>query len=414
MNVLVLGSGGREHALVHTLKNSKILTNLYCLPGNPGIAQLATCIIGNPLDIAFVDTVVKKRNIQLIIPGSENILLSGIADYYKDSEVIVFGPTLSALDIEASKEFAKNLMMKYHIPTASFQHVTNMQEATNYIKEKGVPIVIKYNGLASGKGVVVATTIEEAYNACYQMLVEKVFGEEGIVIEEFLEGHEFSFMCFVHREMVIPMPIAQDHKRIFDGDLGPMTGGMGVYSPVPLIDEATIDQAFHTIMVPVAKGLVLENREFTGFLYGGLIATSEGPKVIEFNARFGDPEAEVILPKLNSDILEIILLLMANKVPDISWDNSYCLGVVMASQGYPGAFVKNIALPASCLKKDMVFHMGTTIINNQLVSSGGRVLCIVGIGETLQIAKENAYQQLNDISCDMLFYRKDIGHKSLN
>lgn len=412
MNVLILGKGGREHALAYALSQSKQLTKLYCIPGNPGIAKYAEVIAGDPCDLDFIDGIVWDKDIKLIVPGGENVLLSGIADYYRNSDVVVFGPTLASLAIESSKQFAKGIMDKYHIPTAAYNNFTDYQQAINYIKDKPLPLVIKYNGLASGKGVVIANTYEEADAALQMMLVAKVFGDEGIIIEEYLQGPEFSLICFVHRDIIIPMPIAQDHKRAYTNDLGPNTGGMGAYCPVSIIDEKIINTAMETIMVPMVRALVSEGVPFTGFLYGGLIATKDGPKVIEFNARLGDPEAEVILPKLKTDIITIIMSLLNNKKPLVEWDNNCYLGVVLAKDGYPGKY-KIGELPNSILNDPLIFHMGTKIENQQLISNGGRVLCIIGKGKTIVDARADAYQKLSKIDSRGFFYRTDIGWQEL-
>ena len=411
MNVLVLGSGGREHALCDALTRSSHIDQLYCAPGNPGIHAIATCV---SIDINQLDAItdfVQEKNIQLIIPGSEQSLSTGIADYYLNRDVCVFGPTIRALQIESSKSFAKQLMNTYAIPTAQHVVFSDFNEAKAYVLTQQPPIVIKYDGLAAGKGVRIASSIDEAIVVLEDMLLKRVFGNAPVIIEEFLEGIEFSLICFVHGETLIQMPIAQDHKRIYENNQGPMTGGMGAYSPVSIISEATIEEAMQSIMIPTAKALVKENASFTGFLYGGLIATSKGPKVIEFNARLGDPEAEVILPRLESDIIDIIYQLINDSKPTINWNPNTVLGVVLAAPGYPGPYEKQVSL-SPLLLKETVYHMGTTVHNDSIVSSGGRVLCVIGEGTSLQEAKNNAYMKIMMYPSG-LYYRCDIGDQSL-
>lgn len=413
MNVLVLGSGGREHALCHAISKSPLCNELYAIPGNPGISTFAKCISLNPLDNKEIFEFANNNNINLIIPGSEVYLQNGIADTFKDTDTKVFGPTIKASRIESSKEFAKDLMDKYDIPTAEYESFNNYDKALQYIQKEGTPIVIKYDGLAGGKGVVVALTFEEAKAALHLMLVEKKYGNEKVIIEEFLEGPEYSLMCFVNEETIIPMPIAQDHKRLLDNDLGPNTGGMGIYCPVPTISEDIVKQSMNDIMIPTIKAMVKENSSFTGFLYGGLMLTKNGPKVIEFNSRFGDPEAEVILPKLKSDILLIINTIMDNRKIDISWDNKFITGVVLASKGYPNGYKTDFKFEGVNDTTSIVYHMGTKIENEQLLTNGGRVLLVTGTGDDLGNSIKDAYSNVEKIKCQNLIYRNDIGNKSV-
>lgn len=413
MNVLILGSGGREHALAWKVAQSSHIDQLFVIPGNPGMTNIASCVDLDPMDNDRIKTFVKQNHIGLVIPGSEVYLENGIADELMNEDVFVFGPTKKGALLESSKEFAKELMKHYHIPTADYQVFDQADDAYQYIEEKGVPIVIKYNGLAGGKGVVVAMTMKEAYAAIDTMLVQKKYGSSNVVIEEFLTGPEFSLMTFVHDNQVIPMPIAQDHKRLLDGDLGPNTGGMGIYSSVPIIPEDVIQETMDTIMKPVVEALQQEGISYTGFLYGGLMLTEEGPKVIEFNARFGDPETEVILPKLKTDILDIILSLKNHTPVDIEWSTDYVVGVVMASNGYPASYEKGYLIQGMEQTDSIVFHMGTSLSTEGLITNGGRVLLVTGIGSTLQEAQKNAYQNVSKIKCENLIYRKDIGYKAL-
>lgn len=413
MNVLILGSGGREHALCHAVSKSKKLNKLYAMPGNPGIATYVTCVDSDPLDNRGIQEFVKTHKIDLIIPGSEVYLENGITDAFEGSRTIVFGPNKKAVKIESSKQFAKDLMNKYNIPTAKYETFSTFDKAMDYVSNEGTPIVIKYDGLAGGKGVVVALTLTEAKEALTLMLIDKKYGDSNVIIEEYLEGPEFSLMCFVNGNTVLPMPIAQDHKRLLENDLGPNTGGMGAYSPVPMIPASIVEEVVETIMKPAAQALMEEGAPFTGFLYGGLMLTKSGPKVIEFNARFGDPEAEVILPKLESDILEIIEEIVNNRSINIIWNNIYYVGVVLASKGYPNGYQQEIVIEGVGHATSMVYHMGTKEVNNHLVTSGGRVLLVTGTGSTLKEAIHKAYKNVKEIKCSNLIYRNDIGKKSI-
>ncbi len=411
MNVLVIGSGGREHALCHSISKSKLLNKLYCIPGNVGMKDLATLVDIDPLNNELIKEFVVKHDIKLVIPGSEVFLENGITDYLSDV-TSVFGPTKQAAALESSKEFAKDLMKKYEIPTASYEVFDDYIKAIDYVTEVGAPIVLKYDGLAGGKGVVVALSLEEAYKALDDMLQKKIYGDSKVVIEEYLEGPEYSLMCFVDGENIIKMPIAQDHKRLLDNDLGPNTGGMGIYSTVDIIEDSEVDFAFEHIMKKTIKALKSEGIYYKGFLYGGLMKTESGSKVIEFNARFGDPETEVILPKLESDLLEIITNLDQGIKQDIKWSDDYYVGVVLASKGYPLSYEKGFVIKG-LENTNLTYHMGTKEAHNEIVTNGGRVLLVTGVGKTLQEAKDDAYKEVSKISCSNLVYRTDIGDKSL-
>lgn len=411
MNILVIGSGGREHALIDSLSKSTHTEKLFAIPGNPGTAHHAINVEIDPMDNQSLLKFCKLENIKLVIPGSEVYLQNGISDYLSKENIHVFGPTKKAANIESSKQFAKDLMEKYEIPTAKYCVFNEYKQALKYLDEVGVPIVIKYDGLAGGKGVVVAKEYEEAKLALIDMLEHKIYGNDSVIIEEFLEGLEFSLMCFVDKGKVYPMPISQDHKRLFENDLGPNTGGMGAYSSVPIIPDYIVDESILLIMQKVVDALSQEKIEYTGFLYGGLMYTEKGPYVIEFNARLGDPETEVILPRLESDIVQIILDLKNHKTPVIEWSEDYILGVVMASLGYPktyhvGQLIKGIN------EVDSIYHMGTIKNDCNIFTNGGRVLFVYGRGKTLLDAKNRAYHNLAKINCKNLVYRKDIGNKS--
>jgi phosphoribosylamine--glycine ligase len=432
LNVLIIGRGGREHAIAWKTAQSPLVSKIFVAPGNAGIAESFECINIDETDTEKLLLFAKEQSIHLTIVGPEGALMSGIVDEFRKNNLRIFGPTQNAAQIEGSKQFSKELMQKYRIPTAAFEVFDNYENAKQYLHSKGAPIVIKYDGLAAGKGVVVATTTEEADRALQGMLLHNKFGKGKVVIEEFLSGPEFSLMAFVHNETVLPLSIAQDHKRAFDGDTGPNTGGMGAYTPVPIIPQTAVDEAVNTIMRPTAKAMVDSGTPFTGILYGGLILTEDRPKVIEFNARFGDPETEVVLPKMKSDMIEIILELLDGQTPEIEWHENAFLGVVMASKGYPAEFEKGIeieiggeegrkekgernTLNSYSIKAPLVetFHCGTAKINGKWVNNGGRVLMVVGGGATLENAKENAYQKVKQINSDNLFYRNDIGWQSL-
>jgi len=413
MKVLVIGRGGREHAIVWKTAQSKVVTDIFAAPGNPGIASLATCVDIEETDLLGLVALAINEKIDLTIVGPEVPLSLGIVDAFEQEGLKVFGPRKNAAIIEGSKQFAKDLMLKYDIPTAKYDTFSDYEKAYQYAKEQGLPIVIKYDGLAAGKGVVVAFSFEEADHALKDMLLDEKYGDAKVVIEEYLEGPEFSLLTLVHNDILVPLEISQDHKRVFDNDLGPNTGGMGAYSSVPIIPDKDVKFAIESIMQKTIDAMINENRHFTGVLYGGLILTKEGPKVIEFNARFGDPETEVVLPKMESDLIETILVLLDGKKPKVTFKQEQMLGVVLASNGYPGRYEKGhqIVIQDS---DNLVFHMGTKIGENGLETNGGRVLFVVGKGQDLKAARDDAYNGITKIKCDNLFYRKDIGYKSIN
>ncbi|MDR2868612.1 MAG: phosphoribosylamine--glycine ligase [Bacteroidales bacterium] len=413
MKVLIIGRGGREHAIAWKVAQSPLVEKVFVAPGNAGIAQDYVCVPMEETDTDALIDFAKKEQITLTIVGPEAALVNGVTDAFQAAGLTIFGPTKAAARIESSKSFAKELMKKYHIPTADFALFSDYDSAKQYINKKGVPIVIKYNGLAAGKGVIIAQTIEEATNALKEMLVDRKFGTSDVVIEDFLSGPEFSLMTLVNGEEVVALPIAQDHKRAYDGDKGPNTGGMGAYSPVSVISQAVIDEAMETIMKPTAKAMMQEGAPVCGVLYGGLMLTQEGPKVIEFNARFGDPETEVVLPKISSDLVQHVLDILALNPTEIICHSDIFLGVVLASKGYPGSFEKRVPIFGLETVENIVFHCGTTFEDNQWVNTGGRVLLVVGRGENAQAAKQNAYQGVEKIKSDNLFYRKDIGYQLL-
>ncbi|WP_071458404.1 phosphoribosylamine--glycine ligase [Bacillus massilinigeriensis] len=418
MKVLVVGRGGREHAICHKVKQSPLVETVYAAPGNPGMADSAICLGLAEDEQDKLLSFAKEEGIGLTIIGPEVPLLEGLADRFAAEGLRVFGPKQVAAQIEGSKSFAKELMAKYEIPTGEYKVFTDFEEAKVYVQEKGAPIVIKADGLAAGKGVVVAMTEEEAIAALEEMLVGSKFGDASlsVVVEEFLEGEEFSLMAFVNGETVLPLEIAQDHKRAFDGDQGPNTGGMGAYSPVPFIGKEIVAEAVETVLLPAAKALVEEGRSFTGILYAGLISTEAGPKVIEFNARFGDPETQVILPRMKSDLVEVILALLEGGKPEIEWDSAAMLGVVVASKGYPESYEKGSVLGGlEVLANVETYHAGTAKDEEgRFVTNGGRVLLVGAKAETLGEAQKKVYAELEKLDCDGVFYRNDIGYRAIN
>ncbi|MBA4538239.1 phosphoribosylamine--glycine ligase [Bacillus aquiflavi] len=417
MKVLVIGRGGREHAICRKVNESKHVEKVYVAPGNPGMGDVAELV---SIDEQSQDQLVKfakDKSIGLVIIGPENPLLDGLADRFHEAGIPVFGPNKKAALIEGSKSFAKQLMVKYNIPTAHYKTFTNYEEAKVYVEEHGAPIVIKADGLAAGKGVTVAFTKEEALQSLAEMMLDEKFGAASstVVIEEFLSGEEFSLMAFVNGDIVVPMEIAQDHKRAFDGDKGPNTGGMGAYSPVPHIEEDVVQTAIETILKPTAQALIQEGRSFCGILYAGLILTETGPKVIEFNARFGDPETQVVLPRLKSDLVDIMMTLLKGEEPEVIWNEEACLGVVAASKGYPESYKKGAVLKGlNKLQSVDLYHAGTAKnIEGDFITNGGRVLLVCAKAKTLKEARDIVYAELKKIECDEVFYRSDIGYKAI-
>lgn len=417
MKVLVIGGGGREHAIVDALSRSPQVEKIYCAPGNAGIARQAECVAIRETEVERLRDFAAERGIGLTVVGPEVALAAGVVDCFRAAGLRIFGPTKAAARIESSKEFAKRLMAKYAIPTAGFRAFTDYAGALAYVQERPLPAVLKYDGLAAGKGVVIARTMAEAEAALRDMLLDDKFGEGKVVVEDYLEGPEFSFMCFVSGHKVWPMALAQDHKRAYDGDEGPNTGGMGAYSPVPFISEDERRFALDNIMKKTAAAMVLEGLPFTGVLYGGLMKTRDGIKVIEFNARFGDPETEVVLPRLKSDIYDIFAgVADGSPVEEPVWDDRATLGIVLASKGYPGSCEKGFPIGGLDALNDpdiRVYHMGTAWSGDGLVTAGGRVLIVVGRGDTLAEARLKAIQGVGRVACDNLFYRTDIGAAAL-
>lgn len=417
MNVLIIGKGGREHALAWKAKMSSLVDQVFAAPGNDGMKDVAVLVDLEEKDHKGLIDFAKQNNVGLTIVGPEVPLIEGLVDEFEKENLSVFGPSKQAAIIEGSKQFAKDLMKKYQIPTAEYETFTSFEEAKKYVEEKGAPIVIKADGLAAGKGVTVAMTVEESINCLHDFLEDERFGEASasVVIEEYLEGEEFSLMGFVKGENVYPMVIAQDHKRAFENDLGPNTGGMGAYSPVPQISDEIVSLAIDTILKPAAKAMVKENRSFTGVLYAGLMLTKNGVKVIEFNARFGDPETQVVLPRMESDLIQVILDLLNDREVDLKWKKNAAVSVVLASEGYPGSYQNGTPIGdlVTTEERVIVYHAGTKQKDGQFVTNGGRVANVTAFAETFEEARDNAYEAINELLCPGLFYRKDIGTRAL-
>ncbi|MFN4197000.1 MAG: phosphoribosylamine--glycine ligase [Caldimicrobium sp.] len=422
MKVLVLGGGGREHALCHLLSQSSLLTKLYCLPGNGGISEIAEIPQGISLnDFEAIKHFCIRERIDLVIPGPEEPLVKGIRDYLEKGGIKVFGPKAFEAQIEGSKAFAKNIMEKAGVPTASYKVFDKYEEAIKYVQEKGVPIVIKADGLCAGKGVVVCETIEEADAALKNILVYRYFGEAGakVVIEEKLEGEEASYIVITDGETYKALPTSQDHKRLLDNDQGPNTGGMGAYSPALLIKEEIRKKIEERIIEPILKQLKAEGHPYLGFLYAGLMIQNGEPYVLEFNCRLGDPEAQAILLRIKGDFLELILHTLEGKLAsyDLQEKDEAATCVVMASKGYPGTYEKGKEIKGleevKKLEDVIVFHAGTKKDDGKFFTNGGRVLGVTALGKDLKESIERAYEAVKVIYFEGAHYRKDIGHKAL-
>ncbi|PJM76065.1 phosphoribosylamine--glycine ligase [Bifidobacterium simiarum] len=420
--VLVVGSGAREHTIAHTLLKGASVDDVYVAPGNPGMVADGIHVIqlSESNHAALVDFAV-QNDIDWVFVGPEVPLIEGLVDDFAASNIPAFGPDKQAAQIEGSKTFAKELMQRHGVPTAAYATFSDFDKAKEYVEAKGAPIVIKADGLAAGKGVTVAMTEEDAIRALEEIFLDHRFGAAGasVVIEEFLEGQEFSLMSFVRGKEFWTMPISQDHKRAYDGDKGPNTGGMGAYSPVPQIAQSVIDEAIDKIVRPVTAAMVDEGTPFNGILYAGLIATADGPKVIEFNARFGDPETEVVLPKLTSDLGAGIWALLTGGTPEFTWDDQRAtLGVVLASDGYPTNVIKGAHIPAFTIDDPdtHIYYAGVTTTGeqgDQLIANSGRVLLVETTADTLQAAQDKVYAIIDAVETPGLFYRHDIGAKAL-
>ena len=421
MKILVIGGGGREHALVWKISQSPKVSKIYCAPGNAGISQLAQCINIEADNIEKLADFVQKEKIDLTVVGPELPLSRGIVNEFNKQGLRIFGPSKEATEIESSKVFSKYLMKKYNIPTANYEVFGNSKEALNYIKQQTFPLVIKADGLAAGKGVFIVKDIDQARDALDELMKKKKFGEAGrqVVIEEFLEGEEISILAFCDGKTVVPMVSSQDHKKIFDNDRGPNTGGMGAYSPVPFYPNEFKKMVLEEIFKPTVKGLQSEGREYKGVLYAGLVLSKEGPKVLEFNARFGDPETQVVLPRLKTDLVDILNAVIEGSLHkiNIEWNNNSAVCVVVASGGYPGKYQKSKVISGlerlEKMKDIISFHAGTKFQDGEIVTSGGRVLGITACDDTISKAKEKAYEGIEKIYFKDMYYRKDIAAKAI-
>lgn len=420
LKILVVGGGGREHTLVWKLLQSLRVAQVICAPGNAGIAGLAETVNIAAEDIPGLLCLAKERQVDLTIVGPEAPLVNGIVDQFMTEGLPIFGPSAKAAMLEGSKVLAKEIMQKYHIPTAEYAVFQERAAAEAFLKKIGVPCVVKADGLAAGKGVTVAFDEATALDALKSIMEDKVFGEAGnaVVIEEYLEGEEVSILAFTDGTTVTPMVSAQDHKRIFDGDQGPNTGGMGAYSPAPVYTAELHAEVVRTILEPTVAALRAEGRDYVGVLYAGLMITDKGPQVLEFNARFGDPETQVILPRLQTDLVDIIEAILEGRLAaqPVEWRPEAAVCVVLASEGYPGDYPKGRVIQGfkeAAASGGMVFHAGTALAGEQVVTSGGRVLGVTALGADIRAAIDAAYQTVAKISFDGCQYRSDIGYRAL-
>ncbi len=421
MKVLVIGSGGREHAIVWKVSKSRHIDKIYCCPGNAGISELAECINFDDNNFGALVDFVKQEEIDLTIVGPEVPLSKGIADVFEKEGRKILGPNMKAAQLEGSKVFAKDLMKRYGIPTAEYKVFTSCPDAEDYVGLKGAPIVIKADGLAAGKGVIVAETVDEAINALRLIMKDRAFGDAGnrVIVEECIHGEEASFMAFTDGKTILPMVSSQDHKRVFDGDNGPNTGGMGAYSPAPVITEKLESIIMENVMRPMIRGLQSEGIKYKGILYAGLMIQNNQPYVLEFNCRLGDPETQPVLSRLKTDLIDIALAITDDKLSDINleWKPDASVCVVIASKGYPGAYEKGKIITGLDDVKKMndafVFHAGTAFNNNKLVTSGGRVLGVTALGKDIKDAKDRAYMAIEKIHFNGMHYRKDIADRAI-
>ena len=423
MKVLIVGGGGREHALAWKAAQSEKVDMVFVAPGNPGTAgedKVSNVDIGAE-DISALKTFAEKEKIDLTIIGPENSLVDGIVDEFQQAGLPCFGPSKDAAILEGSKSFSKDFLHRHNIPTAEYQVFTEVDAAKEYVKVKGAPIVVKADGLAAGKGVIIAMTENEAIVAIEDMLAGNKFGDAGhrVVIEEFMQGEEASFIVMSDGKNILPLACSQDHKARDEGDAGPNTGGMGAYSPAPVVTDEMHDRIMREVIEPTIRGMAEEGRDYVGFLYAGVMITKDGtPRVLEFNCRFGDPETQAIMMRLKSDLVNLCQAALAGKLSEVTadWDERAALGVVLASAGYPASASKGDLI--SGLDNDFpagtkVFHAGTAQQDNAVVTAGGRVLCITALGETVLQAQQSAYQAVAKINWDGMFYRKDIGHRAI-
>ncbi len=423
MRVLIIGSGGREHALGWKVAQNPAIETVFIAPGNAGTAleaKLQNVNIGVE-DVAGLVAFAQDNGIELTIVGPEAPLVIGVVDAFRAAGLPIFGPTQAAAQLEGSKAFTKDFLARHNIPTAAYANFTEIEPALAYVREQGAPIVVKADGLAAGKGVIVAMTLEEAEEAIKDMLAGNAFGDAGsrVVVEEFLDGEEASFIVMVDGENVLPMATSQDHKRVGDQDTGPNTGGMGAYSPAPVVTQAIHDRVMQEVIYPTVRGMAAEGNPYTGFLYAGLMIDSTGaPKVIEYNCRFGDPETQPIMMRMQSDLVELCLAAIDGKLDQVEskWDPRASIGIVLAAGGYPGDYAKGdiiSGLPTTEVEGQKVFHAGTTDKDGQVVTNGGRVLCATALGNTVSEAQQRAYELAKQISWNGMFHRNDIGYRAI-
>ncbi len=422
MKILVVGSGGREHALVWKLRQNPQVDTIYCAPGNAGIATDAQCVDISAEDVDGLLSFAKDKSVELTVVGPEAALTLGIVDRFEEEGLRIFGPNQRAAELEGSKVFMKELLQKYNVPSGGFAMFDDLQEARNYVEQHGAPLVVKADGLAAGKGVIVAETTEDALDALDLIMEDKAFGDAGsrVVIEEFLVGEEASFIAFTDGETVLPLPTSQDHKAVYEGDKGPNTGGMGAYSPAPVVTEALHQRIMEEVMIPTVQAMAAEGRPYKGMLYAGMMIDGDKLNVLEYNCRFGDPECQPLLMRLESDLLEILEAVVDSRLayikPKIDTRPTVC--VVMASGGYPGSYDKGKIISgldkADDIEDVKVFHAGTTLEDDKVTTSGGRVLGITALGDTLQAAINKAYQAVDCITWEDCYFRRDIGHKALS
>ncbi|EKO3628560.1 phosphoribosylamine--glycine ligase [Vibrio metschnikovii] len=423
MQVLVIGSGGREHALGWKVAQNPQVETVFVAPGNAGTAlepKLENVNIAVE-DIAGLVAFAQQKNIALTIVGPEIPLVLGVVDAFRDAGLAIFGPTQAAAQLEGSKAFTKDFLARHNIPTAAYANFTEIEPALAYVREQGAPIVVKADGLAAGKGVIVAMTLQEAEDAIQDMLADNSFGEAGsrVVIEEFLDGEEASFIVMVDGKNVLPMATSQDHKRVGDADTGPNTGGMGAYSPAPVVTQDVHDRVMREVIYPTVRGMAAEGNPYTGFLYAGLMIDAQGtPKVIEYNCRFGDPETQPIMMRLQSDLVELCLAALDGKLDQVEskWDPRASIGIVLAAGGYPADYRKGdviSGLPTQEVAGEKIFHAGTSDQSGAVVTNGGRVLCATALGESVSQAQQRAYQLAQQIEWQGMFYRHDIGYRAI-
>ncbi len=421
MKVLVIGGGGREHALIWKIAQSPNVKRIFCAPGNAGISKQATLVPIKANDLKGLLEFALGEKIDLTVVGPEDPLTRGIVDLFESKGLFIFGANRKAAEIEGSKAFAKEIMKKYYIPTAVCEIFHQRDDAVKYIREIGAPVVVKADGLAAGKGVIICKTVEEAIQSVDEIMIKKIFGEAGnrVVVEEYLVGEEASYIAFTDGKAILPLASSQDHKAIFDGDEGPNTGGMGAYSPAPVVTEEVHERIIEKILRPIIYGLAEEGRPYRGILYAGLMIHEGHPKVLEFNARFGDPETQPVLMRMKGDIVPILEACMKGSLSQhrIEWDHRSSVCVVMASKGYPGDYEKGKVITGlkevSRMESVFVFHAGTALEDGQVITNGGRVLGVTGLGEDIPRAIEKTYEAVKKISWQGAYYRTDIGHKAM-